>query len=361
MEQVAKYREVINWIKDEIASGGLQEGDRLMSEQELSEKFSLSRQTIRHATGELEAEGLLRRVRGSGTYVGPASITPVREVFHNIAVISTYVDSYIFPATIRGIESVLSGAGYTMQMAFTDDSVAQEQVILKGLLDKDNIDGLIVEPAKSALPNPNLDMYRELKKRGIPILFFNAYYRDLDMPCVRLDDFEAGRQMTEVLIAAGHRRIGAIFHTEDGQGALRYGGFVQAMLSSQFTVDPGRICWVDAFSFKNIRPMKRFLLERLKGCTGLFCYNDEIARQMIELYREEGIRVPDDVSVVAVDDASVANMGGTPLATCSHPKEQLGIKAAENLLKMIANPAFDGNHLFPCEPMIRDSVRNLRR
>ena len=39
MEQVAKYREVINWIKDEIASGGLHEGDRLMSEQELSENL----------------------------------------------------------------------------------------------------------------------------------------------------------------------------------------------------------------------------------------------------------------------------------------------------------------------------------
>ena len=361
MEQVAKYQEVINWIKDEIASGSLHEGDRLMSEQALSEKFSLSRQTIRHATGELEAEGLLRRVRGSGTYVGAAGSAPPREVFHNIAVISTYVDSYIFPATIRGIESVLSGAGYTMQMAFTDDSVAQEQVILKGLLEKDNIDGLIVEPSKSALPNPNMDMYRELEKRGIPILFFNAFYRDLDMPCVRLDDFEAGRQMTEVLIAAGHRRIGAILHTEDGQGALRYSGYVRAMISSGLAIHPGEICWVDAYSFKNIRPMKQFLLDRLKGCTGLFCYNDEIARQMIELYREEGIRVPDDVSIASVDDASVANMGGTPLATCSHPKEQLGIKAAENLLKMIENPEFDGNYLFPCMPVIRDSVLNLRR
>ena len=360
MEQMAKYREVINWIRDEIASGSLREGDRLMSEQALAEKFSLSRQTIRHATGELEAEGLLKRIRGSGTYVGAQAAPTVRETYRNIAVISTYVDSYIFPSTIRGIESILSKAGYTMQIAFTDDYVAQEEAILKGLLEKDNIDGLIVEPSKSALPNPNMDMYRRLKERGIPIIFFNALYSELDMPCVRMDDFEAGRVMTEILIGAGHRKIGSIFHAEDGQGRLRYGGYIKAMQSSGLRQLPGQTCWVDAFSFRDIRPMKDFLMERLKDCTGLVCYNDEIARQVIGLFREAGRRVPEDLSIVSFDDASDTNMRGVPLATCSHPKEQLGEKVAENLLRMIDDPGFDGNYLFPCEPIVRGSVQSLR-
>ena len=361
MEQTAKYREVINWIKEQIASGELKVGDRLMSEQALSEKFSLSRQTIRHATGELEAEGLLRRVRGSGTYISSPPTAPVREVYHNIAVISTYVDSYIFPATIRGIESVLTGEGYTMQLAFTDDFVTQEEMILRGLLEKDNVDGVIVEPSKSALPNPNLEMYRELRRRGIPVIFFNAFYSEMDIPCVRLDDFEAAKSMTEMLIGAGHRKLGAVLHAEDGQGRLRYGGFARAMQLSGLKPVPGQVCWIDAFSFRNIRPLKTFLMDRLKECTGLLCYNDEIARQMIDLYREEGLRVPDDVSIVSIDDAIGVTAGGISLSSCPHPKEQLGIRTAQNLLKMIADPAFDGNYLFSEEPIQRGSVKNLRR
>ena len=83
--------------------------------------------------------------------------------------ISTYVDSYIFPPVVRGIERVLSKRGYTTQIAFTGNRVSREQDILNNLIDKDIIDGLIVEPAKSALPNPNLHYYQELKERGIPI------------------------------------------------------------------------------------------------------------------------------------------------------------------------------------------------
>ena len=76
------------------------------------------------------------------------------------AVISTYVDSYIFPPVVRGIERVLSKRGYTTQIAFTGNRVSREQDILNNLIDKDIIDGLIVEPAKSALPNPNLHYYQ---------------------------------------------------------------------------------------------------------------------------------------------------------------------------------------------------------
>ena len=66
MAEATGYRAVIDWIRQAVASGELRKGDRLPSEKELCEQFGLSRQTIRHATGELEKEGLLTRVRGSG-------------------------------------------------------------------------------------------------------------------------------------------------------------------------------------------------------------------------------------------------------------------------------------------------------
>ena len=174
MAEAGGYRAVIDWIRKEISAGHLKTGDRLPSEKELCDQFGLSRQTVRHATGELEKEGVLTRVRGSGTYLGSPGPAPRQAENKNIAVVSTYVDSYIFPPTIRGIESVLARAGYSVQLSFTDDLVTRERMILESLLEKDNIDGLIIEPSKSALPNPNLELYRRILKRNIPILFFTS-------------------------------------------------------------------------------------------------------------------------------------------------------------------------------------------
>ena len=57
-----------------------------------------------------------------------------------------------------------------------------------------------------------------------------------------------------------------------------------------------------------------------------------------------------------MDDANLAPVCRVPLTTLRHPKEALGRKAAENLLQMIENAAFDGNYLFPAEPVLRASV-----
>ena len=68
--QEAKYQKIINWVRQEIADGSLRSGDKLPSEKELSERFGLSRQTVRHATGELEAQHIVSRVQGSGPPAG---------------------------------------------------------------------------------------------------------------------------------------------------------------------------------------------------------------------------------------------------------------------------------------------------
>ena len=109
--QELKYKAVYNWVLDNINSGALKVGEKLPSENELSERFGLSRQTVRHAVDILEQQKLVLRVRGSGTYVGGNGKAERQERYMNIAVISTYVDSYIFPPVVRGIERVLSKKG----------------------------------------------------------------------------------------------------------------------------------------------------------------------------------------------------------------------------------------------------------
>lgn len=355
-EREPKYQKVIDYINENIASGNFKSGDRLMSEKELGEMFGLSRQTVRHATGELVQRHILTRVQGSGTYIGSGA-NPVRSrKYMRVAVVSTFYESYIFPPTLKGIESVLGEHHYTMQVAFTDNKIRREAEILKNILNDDSVDGLVVEPAKSSLPNPNLHYYREIQSRHIPILFFNAFYPGLDIPCVRIDDRRIAKRATELLIFLGHRKIGAIFKSDDGQGPLRYQGYIEALLGHNLDIEQEPIVWLDTPETMEMADIGSYVLKRLKGCTGVVCYNDNVASQLIEIARLHGVHVPEDMSVVGIDDADIASIGTVPITSFPHPKEKLGRKVADNIIRIIEDSSFDANYLFESEAVIRKST-----
>ena len=354
-----KYQQVIEWVKDKIVDGSYKPGDRLMSEMELSKMFGLSRQTIRRATGELENQNYVTRVQGSGTYIGGSSVQSRQEHYMCIAVISTYYDSYIFPPTLKGIERILSGSGYSMQVSFTDNKIKREEQILKDLLERDNIDGLIVEAVKSSLPNPNIVFYRKFMDMGIPVIFFNSSYPELPAPCVRLDDMGIAEKATNILLQAGHRNVGAILKLDDGQGRLRYAGYMKALFKASADFRESQVAWIDSMDYRDLSAIEEHIFSRMKNVTGVVCYNDEVAYQLIDLALKRGLRIPEDLSVVSIDDSHLAGVSRVPFTSFPHPKDLLGRKAAENMIRMIDQPEFDGNFLFDCEPVIRDSVRVL--
>ena len=82
--------------------------------------------------------------------------------------------------------------GCTLQISVTENAVEKERMLLKEFLRTSSIDGLIAEPVKSGLPNPNLGLYRELKSAGVPVLFVNSFYPEIDIPYVSLNDQKAG-------------------------------------------------------------------------------------------------------------------------------------------------------------------------
>lgn len=357
--QELKYQKVIDWIREEIEAGRLQPGQRLMSEQKMSEKFGLSRQTIRRAMQELVEQKVVVRVQGSGTYVGAVTSKTRRKKHMNIAVVSTFYESYIFPPILKGIERTLSRDGYAMQVSFTDNLIQNEANVLKMILKKDNIDGIIIEPSKGALPNPNIKYYKEIQEKHIPIIFFNDIYPDVQAPCVRMDDQLVAKKATQLLLNAGHKEIAAIFKADDGQGHRRYLGFLDAMEETEIKRNPNYVIWIDTAMQRSLKRLEGYLLKRMEGCTGLVCYNDEVAMQMIDIALKYGIRVPEDLSVVSIDDSDLSEICKVPFTSFPHPKEKLGEKVAENLLKIIDNPAIDGNYLFDAKATIRDSIRKI--
>lgn len=353
-----KYLELVRWINTQIQEKKLTAGQKIYSENELKEMFGVSRQTVRHAISVLEQEGMIRRVRGSGTYVNDNRFANISKRMR-VAVVPTYVDGYIFPRTIQGIENVLLEEGYSVQIAFTNNQVGRERTILKDILNRDEVVGIIVETTKSGIPNPNLDLYREILKRGIRVIFINSCYPEIDIPHVSINDRMAGYKMTKHLIDMGHRNIGAIIKLDDGQGRHRFAGYMDAMLEAGLGIDDSRILWIDTEDMKHMDRLTDRVLERYQGCTGVFCYNDEAAFGLLEVFKKAGIRVPQDISITSVDDSELAVLGDVELTSAPYPMEKLGKKAAENLLRMIKEPFFDANYEFDVDIVQRDSVRRL--
>ena len=138
-KKTAKYRFLVDTIKEKIKNGEYEPGERMESENTLSDQFGYSRQTVRQALSVLEQEGLIERRRGSGTYISSESRRTPRG--NSIAIVTTYISDYIFPTIIRGIEETLTNAGYDLTLNVTNNHVEEEARILQSLISR-RVDGV---------------------------------------------------------------------------------------------------------------------------------------------------------------------------------------------------------------------------
>lgn len=351
-----KYERIVAWVQQEIESGALSRGDKLPSENDLMERFGVSRQTVRRAMEELTERNVVEGRRGSGTYV-TANTRRLTGKEIRIAVMLTYVDTYIFPSIIKGIESVLSREGCILQIAMTDNAVEKERMLLREFIHTQSVNGIIAETVKSALPNPNMELYRELEKLGIPVLFVNNYYKELSIPHISMDDRRAGYLAARHLTECGHTRIGGIFKADDGQGHLRYAGYTDALMEQEIKIRGDQVIWIDSEELRTMEEESAKFVKRLKGCTACVCYNDETAYKLVNILSKAGRRVPEDISIVGIDNSGVAKFCPVPLTSVENPAEELGRTAAESIVgKILRNENMETQEFMP-KLVMRSSVQ----
>ena len=124
-----KYQKLKEYLIETIKLDELKTGEKIYSENELSVMFDISRHTVRQSIGELVTEGWLYRVQGKGTFVNRRPNGKISET-KTIGVITTYLSDYIFPAIIRGINSILSINGYSIALGCTYNQHDKERICL---------------------------------------------------------------------------------------------------------------------------------------------------------------------------------------------------------------------------------------
>jgi GntR family transcriptional regulator, arabinose operon transcriptional repressor len=310
----------------------------------------------------VEKEGLLYKIKGKGTFV--SNLLGGKEFeSKTIGLLTTNITNYIFPSIIKGVEETLRNRGYTLLLSNTDQDKKKEEEQLKKLISRP-LSGLIIEPTKSAEENRNLRWFLSLSNQNIPYLMINERYTELDCPCIKMDDEEGGFIAAQHLIQLGHRRIAGFFKTDDFQGVNRLKGFIRAHSKHNIGLNPDLVMTYDSGhnDLKVIEEACFLLRKEVERPSAIICYNDEFAINLLEVIRQMGLKVPEDISLVSFDDSYLAIATEVKLTSLSHSKVDMGVLSAEMLIKKIENrnSQLDKEILFKPELIVRDSTKEIR-
>lgn len=319
------------WIQKNIALGNV----RLPSEMELCTKYKVSRQTVRLTLSILEQEGLIEKRHGSGSYITGLSSDSSA---NTIGILISSKDEYLYPSLLEDITSSLKAYGYSCKIWETGNEVAKERKVLTELT-QNPLRAILAEGCKSALPNPNLSLYKKLQETGTTILFLHNYYPELtDSLYIKDDNLSGSEQLIMHLVKSGHTSIAGIFKSDDLQGIERYKGFYETLTHLGLPIADNNVGWFTTRELNRLQAtqdtifLKTFIKESLTDCTAVVCYNDEIAYWLIRELQLLGYELPQDMTVVSFDNTYLSTSGPLSVTSLSHKLHETGQTAAQMII-----------------------------
>ena len=330
-------------IERQILDGVLKADECILSENELSRRYGVSRRSSRKALENLVNRGLLYRLPGKGTFVSRRPDTASAGKLAVSFVVPDIDDIFISEIGKAVQESATGVCNLLIQTS--NGLVATENSNIEFLLDI-HVDGAIIFPNWGCA---NIDSLYKLRKAGIPFVLIDRYLQDIDSDYVIVDNRAGGRLATEHLIRLGHRRIAHLHGTLGSANSDRFEGYRDALASAEIVFNPDYVKYIDLKSHgirsERFEPDKRGGYENMKTLLSLpnppsavFAGNDFQAMGAIQAIRESGLRVPEDIAVVGFDDLKVASYFEVPLTTVRQEKGEIGRLAFELLLKRIRSP-----------------------
>jgi DNA-binding LacI/PurR family transcriptional regulator len=182
------------------------------------------------------------------------------------------------------------------------------------------------------------DHYERLVEEGARIVFVNGALNSLRVPSVAVDERGAGELATQHLIDLGHRRIGYVagpdYYLPTRQKAA---GRESALRAAGLEAD-GPVVHGEDFTVENGREAVRRMLASNPAPTGVICSSDLMAIGVLQEAAAQGLRVPEDLSVVGFDGIEAGAWTSPPLTTVEQPIEEIAETAVNALRTLIAEP-----------------------
>ncbi|NEW09514.1 LacI family transcriptional regulator [Paenibacillus sp. SYP-B3998] len=271
-----------------------------------------------------------------------------------IGVLFPTVSSMFSSEILDGIEQFAHNHDYSVIVCNTDADGKRTLKYLQVLGEK-QVDGIIFSSG-----NLKDEYYQTIKSMAIPLVLVSTISQRFSVPYVKVDDRLASYQATEYLIKKGHKQIGMISGTKEDliAGVPRVEGFLQAL--NDYGIPHRSECLVyGGFDFNSGCKVVKELLRNAPDTTAVFAASDEMAAATISVASKQGIRVPEQLSVIGYDNLKLAQMTVPPLTTVEQPLFEMGRIAAEQLLTMIETGKDTGSRIVPHSIIERKTVRSL--
>ena len=336
-----KAEMVYLWVRAYIEENKFSSSTKIPSEHTLSRRLAVSRETVRRALERLTQEGLLSRVKGSGTYIDKEAALSWELGGSGgklkIGLILQGQDGNANSSLMEGIRSILPPDQVDLRTFLTDNKFANERHCLQTVINQ-GFQGFIVDGVKASLLNPNLDCYQKIYQKRIPVIFYNNYYRNLKCPRVVVNDLRCAEELIGLLIQQGHRNIAGIFVSDNYQSIEKFQGMAATLQKNGVEYQDDYTKWCvsnEAHDPSFVRSIDRFL-KRLPQCTAVVCCNYMIYRMVRQVLEKQGRRVPEDCSLVCFDYSN--EDWKAEGITCSvHQGYRIGQEVASRLTRMIRN------------------------
>ncbi|MFK7805576.1 MAG: LacI family DNA-binding transcriptional regulator [Anaerolineae bacterium] len=268
-----------------------------------------------------------------------------------IGIITQYISSPFFDSILSGIMNEMGGGDYHPLFADGQWQADRERRSLEAFIDR-KVDGLII--LGGVLPENELIALAA----KLPLIIIGRNIAPIQEACISLDNFGGAYLATQHLIDKGHRKIvhlTGILRHQDAQ--RRLAGYRQAITDAGLSVDENFVIEGDFSEQSGVDATENLLADGLEF-TAVFAANDQMAMGVrLALYRQ-GIRVPEDVSLIGFDDQPASAFLTPPLTTIGQPALKIGKSAAQRILAQIQDRPEEKQE-FKAQLMIRDSVLRI--
>jgi LacI family transcriptional regulator len=249
-----------------------------------------------------------------------------------IGIIIPEIVHYFFSTVINGIEHVANENGYSVIICLSDDSFDKE-VLNMEMLANGSIDGFIMSLSKETQFKGDYHHITEVISQGMPVVMFDRVTNDILCDKVIINDELAAYEAVQSLIDKGKKKI-ALVTTVDyvSVGKFRTDGYTKALRDNGLPFDENLIIKIE--NVDNCEITIAQLLED-KAFDAVFAVNELFAVTIIKMAHKRGIKVPEDLAVIAFTDGIISKYSTPTITTVSQNGAEMGSVAAKMLIERL--------------------------
>jgi LacI family transcriptional regulator len=273
-----------------------------------------------------------------------------------VGVVIPDISNSIFSEVARGIEDIANMYHYNIILCNADKKKEKEIRVINTLLEK-QVDGLLFMGG-----TVTEDHVQAFKTATVPIVLCGTTEESNEFPSVDIDHEAAAFDAVQLLIDHGHRNIGMISGTlqDPANGYARYQGYKKALEKAgiEFREDRVRI---GNYRYESGVEVMKYFLELPERPTAIFAATDEMAIGAIHAIQDRGLKVPDDISVISVDNIRMASMVRPQLTSVAQPMYDIGAVSMRLLTKLMNKETVELSRVtLPHEIIQRKSVAHVK-